>query len=372
MKVLFVLPRMVSGGVERVTLNLIGEFTRAGIECRLALRRSHGELLGEARSLVSVDELAPRGLHQFVPALARRIKTWQPTHVITAFTDIAALTWLALRLARSTAHWIHGVHNTHALVTSQPGTWGRLRYELDNQLAKFVYRRADTIVAVSEGLRLELITRFNTDPARTIRIYNPVIPDSELRDVTEPRHSLSQGTHIVALGRLTRQKGFDILIRAMAEVPLPWRLDIWGEGPERSNLEKLIARLKLESAVYLQGYTSNPFTVLRQADLFVLPSRYEGLPTALIEAVACQCQIIATDCPHGPREILQNGQIGQLVPPEAPSVLASAIRDAAAGSCHDNPKDLQQRAKDFSLAASSEKWYEILGATMPVVNITAI
>lgn len=99
MRVLFVLPRMASGGVERATLDLIEELTKVDHLCALALRQACGGFLDEARSLVDVHEVAPYGMHQFVPGLAKLLKRWQPTNVVTAFPDVAVLTWTATRPA---------------------------------------------------------------------------------------------------------------------------------------------------------------------------------------------------------------------------------------------------------------------------------
>lgn len=363
---------MVSGGVERVTLNLIGQFALDGIECRLALRHCRGELMDEARALVRIDKLAPIGMHQFVPRLIRVIKDYRPTHVVTAFADVAALTWAALRLARSQARWVHGVHNTYAAVAAHPGGLGAVRHRIDNAFAGFVYRHADAIVAVSDGVRSEVMNRFGIDSARVTTIHNPVIPDSELRAMPEPRHPPDQPFQITAIGRLAHQKGFDVLVRAMQHVSLPWRLDIWGEGPERESLEKLIARLGLDASVHLRGYTHRPLAVLRQADLFVLSSRHEGLPTTLIEALACQCQIVATDCPHGPCEILQNGRLGRLVPPENVIALAEAIQAMFDVTRKVSGSDLLNRAADFSYKFTVRRWRDVLTGTTCVKSVAAI
>lgn len=360
MRVLFVLPRMTSGGVERVTLNLIEEFQESGHECALVLRRAYGELLSEARSLTTVHEVAPGGLHQFIPRLARLVRAWQPTHVVTAFADVGALTRLAMRLARSRAYWVHGVHNTHARVTAQSGSLGAIRFHLDNLCAGFVYRRADKVVAVSDGVRHDVLAQFHVDPAAVVTIYNPVVPAVELIPVYAPRHPPDQPFTIVGLGRLTRQKGFDVLVEAMRAVPPPWRLDIWGEGEDRSLLERQIKEAGLESSIYLRGYTDKPYEVLRAADLFMLSSRWEGLPTVLIEALACQCQIVATDCPHGPREILLDGDLGQFVPVDAPSLLAAAIRCTMDATRRFAPEPLLARARDFSVGAASGRWMVLL------------
>lgn len=360
MKILFVLPRMVSGGVERVTLSLIAELSKLGHECVLALRSAHGELLGEARSLVPVHEVAPDGLHQFVPYLCRLIREWQPTHVVTAFADVAAMTWIAMRLAGNCPRWIHGVHNTHAQATKRKGFWGGPRYWLDARLASFIYLRADAVVAVSEGVRKEIVDWFHVAPQKVTTIYNPVVPEAQLREVQEPRHSPDQPFTIVAIGRLVHQKGFDTLITAMQDVRLPCRLDVWGDGQERQRLQALIAAQGMTDAIRLCGYTADPYRVLRDADLFVLPSRYEGLPTALIEALACQCQIVATDCPHGPREILQDGELGQLVPVGDVSALSGCIRDAVGRVRDVAPGLLLDRAREFTQTAAAIKWLQVM------------
>lgn len=360
MRVLFVLPRMVSGGVERVTLSLIRGLQQEDHACALGLRHTHGEFLNEARSLCDVHELAPNGLQQFVPNLARLLRAWRPTHVVTAFADIAVLTWLAMRIARVHPRWVHGVHNTHSSVTARSGTSGRSRFWIDLRAAAFVYRRADAIVAVSNGVRDEIVSGFRVPPDRVTTIYNPVVPDGQLQIVAEPRHDPAEPYSIVALGRLVHQKGFDILIEAMAQVPGTWRLDIWGEGNDRPMLQNRIEVRGLSDRIRLRGHTENPFSILRRADLFVLSSRWEGLPTVLIEALACQCQIVATDCRQGPREILEDGRFGQLVPPDAPVALGKAITEALRCHSYVYPSDLLQRASVFSVRASCDAWIALL------------
>lgn len=363
MRFLFVLPRIVSGGVERVTLNLIRGFRDQGHDCALALRRAHGELLDEGHLLTDIHELAPISLHQFVPNLVHLIRGWKPTHVITAFADIAVLTWTAMRLAGSRARWIHGVHSTHAPASARKGILGVSRQQLDIQFARFVYRRADAIVAVSGGVRQEIIGQFGICQAKVVTIYNPVVPDDELREMREPRHPPDQPFTIIAIGRLAYEKGFDVLIDTMKNVPLPWRLDICGEGPERARLQTLIDAQGMNRSIRLPGYTADPYSVLRHADLFVLSSRFEGLPTVLIEALACQCQIVATNCLHGPREVLENGSLGRIVPVENTMAMADAIRKSIAGQDRTDPARLLQRARTFTVSSATEKWLKLCRST---------
>lgn len=366
MRILFVLPRMVSGGIERVTLNLITMFLAEGVECALALRRCHGELLVEAESLTTVHELATDGMVHFVPRLSRLLRTWQPTHVVTAFSDIALMTWLAMLVARSDARLVHGVHDTHSLEAAQHNLRGRLRHATNILAAGIVYHCADAVVTVSHGIRVEILKKYHMPPARVQTIYNPIIVESQLVMQAVHKGRVAQPVRILALGRLVRQKGFDVLIQAMAQIPTNyhWQLDIYGEGPERSALEALIAQFSLVGRVRLCGYTPYPFSVLCNADVFVLPSRREGFGNVLIEAMACGLQVVSSDCPQGPREILRDGRLGLLVRPEDPSALAAAISCVLTGGHYIDPELLQNRARDFTVAASYAHWRELLNATM--------
>lgn len=359
MKVLFVLPNVAVGGVERVRLRLIDRFQADGAECLLALRHSRGELIGRARALVDIHELAPRGMHQFIPALAKLIRQQQPTHIVTAFSDVAVLTWVAMRLAGSKARWVHSVHNTHSRVGSRRGPVGILQYRLENRMAGFAYRRADAVVAVSEGVREEILGRYRVDGARVTTIYNPVVEDDQLNGRRSDRDA-GKPCRIVALGRLVHQKGYDVLVQAMSMVAGEWRLDIWGEGPERARLERMIEEKGLSGRIHLRGYTSDPFEVMRAADCFVMSSRHEGLPATLIEALACQCQIVATDCPHGPGEILRYGELGQMVPTEAPNELAAAIARVVRNEVHVDHRELVARAADFACTRAGSRWTALL------------
>jgi glycosyltransferase involved in cell wall biosynthesis len=141
---------------------------------------------------------------------------------------------------------------------------------------------------------------------------------------------------ILALGRLVPQKDFGMLIRAFAQVrrARAARLLILGEGPERDGLAAAIAENGLQDDVQLPGWTVNPYPYMARSRLFVLSSRWEGLPTVLIEALFCGVEVVSTDCPSGPREILDGGRYGALVPVGDVDALAEAMeralsRDAA-------------------------------------------
>ncbi len=361
MKILFVMPKLPIGGVERVFLILLEQLMQIDIDCRLALRQRRGELVPQAAALVPIDEFAPNGIHQFVRGLARVLKRERPTHVITAFPDVGWLTWLAIRDAHSDAKWVHSAHSSHAWSGRRPGVLGLVRHWLDNRMAGFCYRHANAVVAVSNGVRNEIINDFiSIDQNKVITIYNPAVPESELKPVERDLPCPNRPYKMVSIGRLVRQKAYDVLIAAMAHVSGNWQLDIWGDGPERELLQAIIKRHGLDNRVRLRGHTVTPFDIMRQADAFVLASRHEGLPNVLIEALTCQCQIVSANCPHGPVEILGDGRYGQLVAVENPVALAQAIQRVVTGEHFVAPALLLDRARAFSAERSVKQWINLL------------
>lgn len=365
MRILFVLPRMITGGIERVTLNLVKELKNRGHDCAFALRKAYGEFLPEAEALCPVYEIGAKGLHQFVPKLSNLIRQWQPTHIVSALADVGFLTYLAIKHSNQEVCWVHSVHGPHDIITVKPNVMGRLRFRLDNFFAAIVYKKTDKIIAVSDGVRKDILKKFNCHQHKVITIYNPVLHKSHfIPKATLPTYSNSP-KKIIALGRLTRQKGFDILIQAMQKVPQPWHLEIWGDGEEKANLQHLIDVLDLKTYITLKGSTNQPFNILRQADLFVLSSRFEGLPTVLIEAICCQCNIVSTDCPHGTAEILENGRWGVLVENENREALTQAIIEKLNQPNTIPSKLLLNRAFDFSIDKSTDEWVNNLISYKP-------
>lgn len=193
-------------------------------------------------------------------------------------------------------------------------------------LRSVVYLWASCLVVQTE----RTLGYFSLSVRRNARVIpNPIVlPDMDhqpLGNIT--KHKFNRFT-IVAMGRLDKQKGFDLLIKAYAIIAPQhpdWSMVIWGEGPERFNLENLRDELGLHERILLPGQTQEPFVKLREADMFVLSSRYEGFPNVLLEALACGLAAVCFDCPNGPREIIRPGINGLLVPTEDIESLASAM-----------------------------------------------
>ena len=206
-------------------------------------------------------------------------------------------------------------------------------------------------------------------PEKVRTIYNPVVTEDlavqAQAPLAHPWFDVDASERIpvvLAAGRLTGQKDYPTLLRAFKEVrnQRPARLMILGEGQQRSALEALVKDLGIQEDVSLPGFVDNPFAYMARADLFVLSSAWEGLPGVLIQAMACGCPVVSTDCPSGPREILEGGTYGPLVEVGDARGLAEAMLSTLESSVP--PPQLKARASDFSVEAISD---EYLAALLP-------
>ncbi|RYG40716.1 glycosyltransferase, partial [bacterium] len=192
------------------------------------------------------------------------------------------------------------------------------------------YPAAHEIVAVSNGVADDAARVLGLRRERITTIYNPVInPSLRAQAAEPPAHPwFSDGGAPVVLGvgRLNAQKDFPTLIKAFAQLRTPARLMILGEGEERASLEAQAA--PFGDRIALPGFSANPFPAMTACRVFALSSRFEGLPGALVQAMACGAPVVSTDCPSGPREILEDGRWGVLVPVGDDKALAAALEES--------------------------------------------
>lgn len=235
-------------------------------------------------------------------------------------------------------------------------------YRLLPYLIKFLYPRADALVSVSSGTRDNVLSI--SQKIKNIRvIYNPVVTKDKLamsyEKVSHPWMN-SDIPLLVSVGRLVKQKDFKTLIHSVSLVveKLPVRLLILGEGEEKESLLCLIRDLKLENHVSLLGHVSNPHPFLRNCELFVLSSAWEGFGNVLVEAMSYGTSVVSTDCPSGPSEILNNGEFGSLVPVGNCDFLAESILYSLKNP-HD-PSKLINRALEFNEEAAAENYMNLL------------
>jgi glycosyltransferase involved in cell wall biosynthesis len=328
---------MGGGGAERAMVRLATGLAERGYATDLVLARDDDDAsyAAELSERVRVIRLGVRHALVGTSPLARYLRREQPQALLAALNYINVIALVAARLARTGTRVVVVEHNTLSVQNGSSSQW---RERLLPALIRRTYPWADAIVAVSDGVADDLARTAALTRERITSINNPVIVPDMTRMAREPcAHPWLRPGHAVpvalAVGRLTRQKGFDTLIRAFAEVRRrrDARLLILGEGPERGRLDTLVADLSLARDVQLAGWVDNVYAYLARADAFVLSSRWEGLPTVLIEALFCGVPVVATDCPSGPREILDNGRLGRLVPVGDATALAAALDDVYDG-----------------------------------------
>lgn len=327
--ILFVTSNLSGGGGERVLVNIINRLDRTRFQPHLALYQKEGVFLRELAPDVPVYEIQPTGygfLHRNwvrMRAMKRLCNQLRPALVMSVLWQVNIVTILTDTLFGLGCPVV--VNEQTALKMGLRSKWQR---HIFWPLAHRVYKRAAKVIAVSSGIASELQETLSLSPDKFQVIHNPITLD-EIRDQSSLSSVSLSMIHprLVAVGRLARPKNYPLLLRATSRVvrEKPVSLYILGEGSERSCLEKLIRDLGLHPVVCLLGFQRNPYAYMRQADVFVLSSDYEGFGNVIVEAMALGIPVIATDCPYGPREILAGGKYGVLVPPGDEQALADAI-----------------------------------------------
>lgn len=327
---------LLGGGAERVAVNLLQSLPQELFTQELVMVDAWGKFLEQVPEHVKQINLEQNGgakgqgnVSGAIPPLMRYLRERQPDILVShlAHANVAAV--VAAACARVGTKVILIEHNDNTLLDQ-----GRKRSALSQLLQRFkslAYNRADTIIGVSEGVSDYVSRTFSVPRSKVQTIYNPVVSRGMIEKSWEPLEhpwfAPGEPPVLLASGRLREQKDFSTLLRAFARVreTRPCRLLILGEGEMRPALEAEVAELGLEDAVSLPGFVDNPYAYMRRAALFVLSSRWEGLPTVLVEAMACGCPVVATDCPSGPDEILEGGRLGRLSEIANPGALAAAI-----------------------------------------------
>lgn len=344
-------------------VTLANGFAARGFSVDLVLVTASGPYLKDVARGVRIVDLAARRVLCSLPALARYLRRERPHAMLSALHHANVVAVWARELARSSTILVVSERNT---LTASPFYKNRGRLPSRQWLMKRTYPRADAVVAVSRGVANDLVSSIGLPREHIKVIYNPVVTEELLRLSRVPVHhpwcARGAPSMILAAGRLTEQKDFPTLIRAysLLRKRRSERLVILGEGEERGELETLISHLGLEEDVYLPGFVDNPFAWMRAARLFVLSSRWEGLPGVLIQAMACGTEVVSTDCHSGPAEILENGRWGRLVPVGDPEALAAAMDSALDEDAAERP-GVEVRASEFGLDPSVRSYLEVLG-----------
>jgi len=381
---------MAGGGGERFILNLANEWASDGHRVDVVVAHRRGPLLDEIGDRVNVVDLESRRSITSLPSLARlplELPHLLRPPVLADLPNVfGAIRPLSRYLRRERPHallsglnfgniaaaWAHRLANVPMrLVLSEHNTLSvrvahaqKARMRVLPELVDHFYRWADAITACSEGVAGDLAETTGLPRHLITTIYNPVVNQAMLdKAKEEPDHPwLAPGEPPVVLGvgRLCPQKEFATLIRAFAVLRQrrPARLLILGTGPDRDRLESLIRELKLQDDAELAGFRPNPLAFMSRAGLFALSSAWEGLPTVLLEAMACGCPVVSTDCASGPHEILDGGRYGRLSPVGDVLALANAMESTLAAP--PSAQLLRERSWEFSNARAASRYLEVL------------
>jgi glycosyltransferase involved in cell wall biosynthesis len=398
-RIALLLSDLNGGGVQKMTLALTAGLQARGHEVDLVLYQAAGELLRRIPPGVAVRELSPTAFLQgrlgplqadplgfgrllmpvlltsrpsrglvYLRSLVSYLRERRPDALIAAVVHFNLEAIWAVRLA--------GVP-TRVLVSERTAPSQMLAK--NSRRARFLpplmrrsYQQADVIVAVSRALGDDLAGVTGIPRERIVTIYNPVVGPALDRLAREPApHSwfaTGQPPVILSAGRLSPQKDFATLVRAFARVRRnrPARLVILGAatgadaktGRRTGELKALAETLGVGDDLDLLGFVHNPYAFMARAGLFALSSAYEGFGNVLVEAMACGCPVVATDCPCGPAEILGQGRYGPLVTVGDDAALAQAMMRVLRAS--PDPDELRQRAAEFSVERSVDHYLAAL------------
>lgn len=338
-RVLFVLGSLGFGGTERQVTEILRHLNRDQFEPILYLIYRRGELLPQ------------------IPSDVRVIAYWD-RHRPPSINLPGRTFWGQVRDLTNTIHneQIDVVYDraSHMAMTAgmaTPTTVGRLSTvvadpELDfknshprfrwikKSLLRRAYLRADRVLSVSNGVREELIRFHHLPPQQVVTCYNIFdFASIHARAAAAGPEFACDRFHVICVGRLQREKGQTFLLQAIDRLVhnrnrkeiLLWLI---GTGPDESALRQFAATRNLSQHVRFEGFQSNPLAYVKRASILCLPSLFEGMPNALVEAMACGTPVVASDCRSGPREILEDGRFGQLVPPQNAEALADALEEA--------------------------------------------
>ncbi|NOJ47568.1 glycosyltransferase [Bradyrhizobium archetypum] len=360
---MFVINSLTAGGAERALTDLL-----AYLQDDLRQYTVHLVLLDVEEERHAVPSYVRKhildakfGMFSSTVLLGRLLRELTPALTLSFLNRANCANVISSKILSSPCIISERVHTTSHFGTG-------ISAAINKAIVRLTYRYADQVIAVSEGVKAELVTKFGVPEANVRVIYNPIDTARICERASEAPSIRLPKQYIVGMGRLVSNKNFRLLIESYWSSGITENLVILGEGSERSELETLISKLGLSERVFLPGYVQNPYPIVKAARLFVSSSNAEGFPNALIEAMALGCPVVATDCDAGPMEILTRqlgpratevtlAEHGILVPVNSAKSLADAVRIASREDIRELYSQRgKQRALDFGIRSSVDKY----------------
>lgn len=349
-------------GVDRVMSNLIRGLASQGHRVDLLQIKGHGPYLKTIPKNIHLVQLkAAHALTSLFPVI-NYLRTAQPDCLLTDKDKINRISLFAKFLTQTKTRHVLRMGTTVSKNLAKRGLWSKVSHYLSIRL---LYPLAEAIITPSYGaaVDLQLLGHF---PKGKIKVVTSPVVDEELmaqgkEPVSHPWLRAKDRPVVLGIGELCGRKDFSTLIRAFAwfQKEVPSRLIILGKGKQRAKLQGLVQELHLADLVDFPGFVQNPYAYLARSDLFVLSSTCEGAPVVLIEALAFGLPIVSTDCPSGPREILDHGRFGLLTPVQDPLALAQAMLQIWRNPL--DPDLIRKQGQRYSITRGTEEYLRVLG-----------
>ena len=363
-EIIIFLPSAEGGGAERVMITLANCFTKRGYSVTIIFANAMGPQLRNISSKVDVINLCSKRLLHAIFPLARCLRRLTPKVALSAMEHANIVLVLARILSFTYPAVVVSERNTPL---QNQACLSMLYSRVLAFFIRFFYRRANAIVAVSESVADDLAAFASLRRDSICVIYNPF----NIHEITQKARKLPSDDWfinktnpvVLGVGRLTTQKDFRTLVAAVAKLQsvISCRLVIIGEGELEHDLMNWGRKCGLSSQNFkIIGFQLNPMSFMKHADVFVLPSLWEGLPGVLIEAMACGTPVVATDCRGGSREILEGGRFGQLTEPGDSSELSKAIERVLKADSSEQP-NVVERAEFFEQSKAVDSYLVAMG-----------
>jgi glycosyltransferase involved in cell wall biosynthesis len=353
-------PTLEMGGVEQVRIHLAREFLDRGYRVDLVVGQKRGILVDsvpESANIVNLNaQLTRFGILGIIPGLTKYFKTNSPDIFMSGMNHVNLPAIISWKLSFAPTKLIVSEHNP-------PDELRSIKNRIVSMLVRSLYPLVPEIVAVSTGVARSMSQEYDLPQEQINIIYNPVdideIQDLADEDIAHPWFQNCESPIIIGAGRFHPQKNFQSLLRAFSIIrsEKDAKLVILGDGQEKPELVQLAKELDITDSVWFPGMVDNPYKYMARSSVFVLSSKWEGFGNVITEALACGCPVVSTDCPTGPREILEDGKYGYLVPVGDDQALAKAVNSSLQ---EQTDRDrLLHRAQDFSLQNIVDQYEEL-------------
>jgi|SRR5690625_1232023 len=360
------LPSLRDGGVQRVLIQVARGLAKTGIRTTILVPNLEGPMLKQVprdNEGVDIVSLGANTVSGAIVGLLNWLRSNRPQAALSGMKHGNIALIMASKVVSPQTRIVVSEHTP--LSASNQKTRSTSKERLLLSLIPYFYNRSNAVVAVSHGIRDDLI-HLGVDKPKVSVIPNPVVsPEIGVLAKARTGHpwlDVKDLPVLLGVGRLSAEKDFETLVRAFVELrsTVKARLIILGEGPQRQLLENLRDKLGVTDYVDFPGFVPNPYSYMAKANALAVTSRWEGFGNVIVESLAVGTPVVSTDCPHGPREILLDGQFGELVPIGNPSAVAQAIHKILLNKTY-SPDELKQHSARYTLDRIIPDYIRTLG-----------